>query len=270
MNTLASLKKSSAYFSYHALWIAIDWLYPPQCGGCGKLGIRWCSECQSKVVELKENLCELCGEVLPHSGICETCHSNPPAFKALRSVAAFSGPLRTAIHQLKYHQDIALAESLAELLFQRINALKWDFDIVTSVPLSKERQKERGYNQSNLLAIPLALRVRKPFIGKAVERIRATHSQVGLNKQERQENVRDAFRANPQLVDQKTVLIIDDVATTGATLRASSQALRNAGAIAVYGLTLARPVMSMDDSFDESEKTSNLEHGFGIQLKTTR
>jgi ComF family protein len=268
MNTLASLKKSSAYFSYHALWVAIDWLYPPECGGCGKMGVRWCAECHAKIVPLKENLCELCGEVLTKPGICDSCKSHPPAFSSLRSVAAFEGPLRTAIHHLKYNQDIALAESLSEILFQKILEMKWDSDIITSVPLSKERMKERGYNQSSLLAYPLALRQQKPFIEKAIERTRATHSQVGLNKQERQENVRNAFSADPKRVGHKAVLIIDDVATTGATLRACSVALMDAGAKEVYGLTLARPVMSMDDSFEESSDKSNLNRIFPIQLNT--
>jgi len=266
MNTLASLKKSSAYFSYHALWVAIDWLYPPQCGGCGKMGARWCEKCQAQIVPLKENLCEICGEILPKPGICDSCKAHPPAFKSLRSAAAFGGPLRTAIHHLKYYQDIALAESLSEILFQKISEMQWKFDTVTSVPLSKQRMKERGYNQSSLLAYPLALRLQKPFIEKTIERTRATHSQVGLNIQERQENVRNAFSANPAYVKQKAVLIIDDVATTGATIRACSEALRNAGAKEVYGLTLARPVMSLDDSLDEISGKSNFEPVFPIQL----
>jgi len=269
MNALASLKKSSAFFAYHTLWIAVDWLYPPECGGCGKPGVRWCPDCQAKIIPLKENLCEVCGEILSELGICDSCRSNPPAFKALRSAAAFGGPLRNAIHHLKYHQDIALAESLSEILYQKITETKWHFDLITSVPLSKERMKERGYNQSSMLAFPLALRLQKPFIEKAIERTRNTHSQVGLNILERRENVRDAFTASPKYVENKSVLIIDDVATSGATLRACAQALRNAGAVTIYGLTLARPVMSMDDAFGENSEKSNFEHIFPIQLKTT-
>ena len=269
MNTMASLKKSSAFFAYHALWVAIDWLYPPQCGGCGKLGVRWCPDCQSKTAPLNANLCEICGELLSEPGICESCRFNPPAFKALRSAAAFGGPLRTAIHHLKYHQDVALAESLSEILYRKITEMQWRFDIITSVPLSKERLKERGYNQSSLLAYPLALRLHKPFIGRVIARIRTTHSQVGLNIIERRENVRNAFSANPQYVEHKSVLIIDDVATSGATLRACSEALRSAGAEDIYGLTLARPVMSMDDSFEENSGKSNFEPIIPIQLKTT-
>ena len=116
----------------------------------------------------------------------------------------------------------------------------WKVDIVVPIPLSLSRQSERGYNQAGLLAWPLALALGIYYQPKAISRIRETRPQVGLKAHERAENVKGAFSANEKLVEGKTILIIDDVTTTGATLSASAQAAIEAGAERVFGLTLAR------------------------------
>ncbi len=108
------------------------------------------------------------------------------------------------------------------------------------VPLSADHAWERGYNQSTLLARPFALHLRIPLRPCALRRTRITQAQVGLNAQERRENVSRAFMADPRDVAGKSILIVDDVTTTGATMQACAQALRDAGARYVYGLTLAR------------------------------
>jgi ComF family protein len=118
----------------------------------------------------------------------------------------------------------------------------WPVDLVTAVPIGTARKKERGYNQAALLALPLALGSGIPYSSKGLIKIRETRSQVGLNVQQRNENVFGVFRANSRLVNGKYVLVVDDVTTSGATMQACARALLEAGACGVYGLTLARAV----------------------------
>jgi len=113
-------------------------------------------------------------------------------------------------------------------------------DLVVPVPLGKERTKERGYNQVGLVAMPLALINHWRYSPRALVRTRETRSQVGLSIAERRENVSGAFLGNPALILRSNVLLLDDVATTGATLSSCSAALMDAGANSVYALTIAR------------------------------
>jgi ComF family protein len=155
----------------------------------------------------------------------------------------FDGQLREAIHRLKYQQDIALGDVFAQYLLLFLQDLQWKVDIIVPVPLSKMRLKDRGYNQSALLARPVALALGKPYRPGALERWRNTPSQVGLSKIERTVNVEGAFKAVDDIVKGKIVLLIDDVTTTGATIQAGSISLMEAEAQEVLGLTLARAVI---------------------------
>jgi ComF family protein len=110
------------------------------------------------------------------------------------------------------------------------------------VPLSKERYQQRGYNQAGLLARPVALALNIPYQPKALERWRDTVSQVGLSADQRMDNVVGAFKASQGLVKDRSILVIDDVTTTGATINSCAQALLQAGASEVFALTLARAV----------------------------
>ncbi len=240
---------------YDGFWTALDWLYPPFCAGCGNPGALWCQDCQdaSHLIPLQA-ICNHCGQILPkHNHVCTACRDNPPPYAAMRSWATFSGPLRKAIHSLKYQQNMGLGTQLAAPMSTLLDRLHWQIDLITAVPLSRQRVAERGYNQSYLLARPIALTHRIPFVPQAVKRTRNTPSQVGLNAPERKKNVDGAFRAAPKLVENKSVLLVDDVATTGATLAASTQALLSAGAIKVYAITLARAVFKNSDSGGEKQ-----------------
>lgn len=233
------------YALYRGLWGGLDWLYPPKCGGCSTRGSRWCNDCRHKV-QILDNLmlCPTCGQ--PNTYDCNTpckrCQQYPPAFAAVRSWGVFAGPLQHALHRLKYHRDLALGEILARHLIEQLSRLNWQFDVVIPVPLSAKRLHERGYNQAALLALPVALAFHRPYIPAALHRRRHTESQVHLNFQQRQQNVAGAFIATPHRVRGKNILVIDDVATTSATLDACAHALLDAGANQVYGLTMARAV----------------------------
>jgi competence protein ComFC len=231
-----------AYYAYRFFWLAVDSLFPPACGGCGRRGQRWCRDCQDRITRIVSSVCPHCGEPTQNNQPCQRCRENPPAYLALRSYAEFNGPLREALHRLKYQHDLGLGEALGRLLVEPLCALGWNIDLIVPIPLGQKRMKERGYNQADLLAHPLALATGRPYSTHAVCRARETETQVGLGVQERRENVSGAFRGERQLVSGKTVLVIDDVATTGATISACAGALAAAGATGVYGLTLARAV----------------------------
>lgn len=247
-----------AYLVYHIFWQALDWIFPPSCAGCGRMGVRWCEDCQAQITRLVEPVCPACGE--PAQGLCLKCLANPPTYSALRSFGYFQGPLREAVHRLKYKSDIGLGEPLSNHLIELYNEFKWEIDIIAPVPLSNRRQRERGYNQSGLLGRPLAYAINRSYQPGVLMRTRETRSQVGLSAAERRQNVGGAFTARANQVRGKSILLIDDVTTTGATMSACAQALCQAGASAVYGLTLARALSPSADSQADADDQPKSSH----------
>jgi ComF family protein len=158
----------------------------------------------------------------------------------IRSWAILAPPIQNAIHQLKYNRDKGLGEAFMGPLSGLLRKNNWKIDLLIPVPLDAKRKAERGYNQSALLAQPVAWQLGIPYTDQALARIRITNQQVGLNVREREENLVGAFLADSNLVRQKSILIIDDVVTTGATINACSRALISGGANQVYGMSLAR------------------------------
>lgn len=244
MRRIISRSRRLLYHLYHLLWQGLDLLLPPSCAGCGRSGYRWCPTCRSAVVQLAQPLCESCGQPSTISP-CGECRTYPPRFSVLRSWASFEHPVRSALHRLKYRRDIGLGEALVPQLAEYVRGLGWRVDLLVPVPLGAGRLSERGYNQVGLISWPLSLALDLDHEGGAVRRIRETSSQVGLNSTARHENVRDAFVADPGRVKGRTILLLDDVATTGATLSSCAQALIAAGAQDVFALTVARAVRGL-------------------------
>jgi ComF family protein len=135
---------------------------------------------------------------------------------------------------------LGLGEKLAQPLVNLMFTNHWKIDLITAVPLDTARQRERGYNQSLCLARPLAWETGLPIVTSIIKRIKKTKSQVGLSLVDRKINVAGAFKAERKLVYGKSILIIDDVVTTGSTINSCAEALMKADALRVYGLTLAR------------------------------
>jgi ComF family protein len=192
------------------------------------------------VKKLPQKVCDQCGRPFNVQPKCPACQYDAPSYDELRSWAFYEGPVRKAIHSLKYRGDITLGEILARPLINIIERQAWVSDFVLPVPMGEKRLSSRGYNQATLLARPVAYAIGKPFFPKALRKIRETSTQVGLSFSERLENVKGAFQAAVKNVHGMSVLIVDDVTTSGATMEACACALKKAGAIKVYGLTIAR------------------------------
>ena len=158
----------------------------------------------------------------------------------MRSWAAFDSPVQNALHTMKYRRNIGLGDMIAAQMTDFFRSLQWHVQAIIPVPLGKKRLKERGYNQTALVARPLAHEVGVEYMPKALRKTRETRSQVGLTVSQRHENVHNAYEADPELVKHKSILLMDDVATTGSTISACTESLLSAGAQEVYVLTIAR------------------------------
>ncbi len=228
---------------YRGFWKALDWIYPPVCAGCGEPGYRLCVNCLKQVQFITGKVCERCGLPIENKvDLCASCQQESPNFTAMRSLARYEGVIRDCILALKYHGNQSLGEFFAQRMASIVEKSRWHPEIVIPVPLSPTQFVERGYNQSALLARPIALQIGARYTPFGLKRTRNTRSQVELSADQRRENVRDAFKALPEIVGNKTILLVDDVTTTGSTITECVNALTAGGAAAVYCLTLARPI----------------------------
>lgn len=232
---------SKVHLVHRLFWQAMDWIYPPRCAACSTPGVRLCSACTTsiKVID-QQRVCPMCGIPQTTTELCQECATVSPAFTALRSWGLYEGALREAIHKLKYRNDLGVSEELARPLSALLTGTGWHVDLISPVPLSRKRLKTRGYNQAAMIARWVSFTNRIPFYPGVMVRSKDTISQVGLSGEERRLNVLEAFEANPAIATGKSILVIDDVATTGATMQACALALLKSGASHVYGLTLAR------------------------------
>jgi ComF family protein len=235
--------------------------FPAGCRICEELltsasRVPICEACLASFVSVPQPACEVCGRPLPafanepaslqnegRALLCQACRDKTYAFERARSFAVYEGALVQAILLLKYEQIEPLgawfAERLAELVKVQGSALA--ADVVVPVPLHRQRERERGYNQAALLSKPLAKRLGLPHKAVLQMRTRARPEKQILTLEERWESVRGAFATRPgSQVDNLRVLLLDDVLTTGATLDACARALLEAGAKSVVGLTVAR------------------------------
>lgn len=232
--------------SGHVVQSALDLLFPPACAVCKKSGFVLCPSCLNSIPRIQSSFCTHCGGVQMENGICMSCLYHPLHISGLRAAGMYQGALRSCIHALKYQGNTRLAEPLGLMLAQTYIAHALQADVLLPMPLHADRERERGYNQAQLLAEVCAKYVHIPVNTEIVLRHRATAAQVHLKAAERQQNVAGAFVcaqsfATGALVG-RNIVIIDDVCTTGATLEACAAPLYAAGARAVWALVLARPL----------------------------
>jgi len=220
--------------------LLLDLILPPRCGGCRKLGSWLCDRCRSRIRRLEEPLCRRCGvEVASTRNECG-CRARLTSLTRLRSAVAYEGPIEVAVHRFKYQGWRRLAEPLALLLAERLVVEGVAAQTVVAVPLHPSRMRQRGFNQAELLAGELRKRLFLAAPAGVLVRTRSTPPQVGHDRRWRLENVRGAFEWRGSPLDGESILLIDDVATTGATLDACASALRSAGSGPVTGVSVAR------------------------------
>ena len=188
-------------------------------------------------------LCPKCGEPQPSGRLCPSCVSWRAKIDGIRSPFRFDGVMRQAIHQLKYVNLRALAVPLAKLLSNYLITNPMPGEVLVPVPLHRKRLRERGYDQSRLLAKELGKLINLPVVDGCLFRERYTPPQARtLTVVERRSNVAGAFTCHDHRLQDKQILLIDDVSTSGTTLDACAVALKAAGAVSVWGLVLAREV----------------------------
>jgi len=218
----------------------VDLILPPRCGGCHLVGSWLCDICRRRMRRLEEPLCRRCGAELESPRASCGCKGRLRALARLRSAVAYEGPVEHAVHRFKYQGWRRLAGPLAQLLAERVVIEGLASSMVLAVPLHPDRHQERGFNQAELLARELRHRLALLEPPGRLVRIRATMPQVGNDRLHRWQNVRDAFAWRGPPLDGRSLLLVDDVATTGATLEACAVALKSAGAGPVVGVTVAR------------------------------
>lgn len=226
--------------------VALDLAFPAACAGCGREGEPLCAACRPSL----DARLELRGGTpigLPAD--------LPAPLLQLEWCAPFAGPVRGALHQLKYAGERRLAEPLGEAVARRWSRVGVGANVVVPVPVHAARERQRGYDQAVLIAEVAARELRLPFV-RALERARATVAQFELDRERRSSNVRGAFRVREasgasvrraamgadgtQGIAGQWILLVDDVITTGATLAACAMALEEAGAFAVSAVAVAR------------------------------
>ncbi len=222
---------------------ALDFLFPPYCVGCGREGAFLCLSCRQSLARIVPPICPKCGRPQPGGVLCPDCRHWPAAIDGIRSPFRFEGVMREAIHQLKYQNLRALTAPLAEMLWEYLMASPLDVDVLVPVPLHRKRWRERGYNQARLLAQELGKLINLPLVDDVLVRRRHTPPQARTaTVEERRHNIADAFACRDNSLRDRHVLLLDDVATSGATLDACAKVLKTSGATAVWGLVMAREI----------------------------
>ncbi len=235
-----------------------DVLFPPRCHSCRQVtdnltaGI-FCPACAGDIRYIAAPICPACGAPAPEGAgaetLCGDCLTAPKPFHLARSVAVFAGVLLEIIHRFKYRRHPELGRFLGRLMTERACAgvQVRDYSVIVPVPLHVRRLRERGFNQSLLLARAVAARYGVPVDFLSLKRERDTPPQTTMGRRERQANIRGAFRvADGNIIRDRSVLLIDDVYTTGSTLAECARALLDSGAARVGVLTLARAVPDAD------------------------
>lgn len=226
-------------------------LLPAPCLSCGRplsargTALGLCSGCRGRLKPLPDSTCAICARPLPVYApppgfVCAACRESPPGFDRLLALWSYEPPLDKVVQALKFRRLDYLGSHLARALAEDLSAELDSADAVVPVPLHWRRRLARGYDQAERIARPLAGALGLP-LARALCRSRATPPQSLLGRPERLANLRRAFRArHPERLRGRHLLLVDDVATTGATLDAAATVLKRAGAATVTALVAGR------------------------------
>jgi ComF family protein len=225
----------------------LDFALPPRCAGCGVIiddVHSFCPDCWTKIEFLGDGGCNTCGLPLEatEAETCAICLAGPPKIARTRAAVAYGDLTRSLAIRLKYGRKVAIARTMARYMAPLINASDGD-PILIPVPLHRARLWGRGFNQSALVARELSRRLKFPTDVLVLRRSKRTPPLKGMSPQQRRKAVAGAFKiADKTAVSGRTVILIDDVLTTGSTADACARALQRAGASRVELITWARVV----------------------------
>jgi ComF family protein len=231
-----------------------DIIFPPGCLTCDIIldhheQLPVCPTCYSKIKFITSPLCTCCG--IPFSGadtsdhLCGDCTISKPAYSVARALGHYDATLLGAIHNFKYRGKTASGKILGRLMAENdYPAVDFqEYTLTIPVPLHVRRLRERGFNQSVILAREIARKFHTPLDFLTLRRYIYTEPQINLGKRERESNVRGAFKImNPEKIKDQRIILVDDVYTTGSTVKECARLLLKEGASSVAVLTLARAV----------------------------
>lgn len=239
------MRKMQATLTDRIIPALLGLLYPGECPECegrtDNLSVSpICKSCWSGITQPQGPRCRVCSLPLGsiYAEVCGECIKDRPAFEHAVSYSTYTGTLREAVHQLKFKGVRRLAGPLGRLLAQTDLP---EADVMLPVPLDTQKLRERGFNQSLLLALAISRETNIPVRTGLLMKIKKTPTQVGLRGRERRANLKRAFGVSEKLSGEK-ILLIDDVMTTGATARQCAKTLLKAGASKVSIATIARSV----------------------------
>lgn len=251
MNTmLKSYFSQGAQIATGVYDLLLDVCFPPHCPSCDTAVSaegNICSECYAELQHISAPMCLCCGipfavssEMIETESYCAACIQQPPIFQSARAVWGYNAISSTLITRLKFGDHSTSLSRYGKIMAQAATPAMRSVDAIVPVPLHWRRLMARRYNQSALLAYSLADELRLPVLANSLKRTRATTPQTRLKGEARARNVLNAFSADAQHIAHKNILLIDDVMTTGATIKACTKALLQAQASQVHVLTLAR------------------------------
>ena len=232
-----------------ALKVALDFALPPRCAGCGSIVGQlhsFCPDCWTEVEFLGESGCVTCGLPLEATDaeLCGVCIAKPPRIQRTRSAVAYGDLSRSIAIKLKYGRKVALARTMARYMAPLVS--KDGAPILVPVPLHRTRLWQRGFNQSALLARELAKATGLRSEERLLRRVKRTPALKGMSLSQRRKTVAGAFNVDPSAeLAGRTVVLIDDVLTTGSTANACARALKLAGAGRVELVSWARVIKPM-------------------------
>lgn len=231
--------------------VLLDLVYPRVCAACGKMagrGMRYlCWECLSGLHIVSDPICSICGDpadgLIEHQYKCSWCVDKRPFFERARSAVRYRDKTKEILQRYKYNNEVHLTHDFVSMLSACVQThySKTDFDAVIYVPLDYRKQRQRTYNQSQLLAKGLAQVIKVPCVDNCLKRVRNVESQTRANAGVRKKNVRNAFEVmRADWIYGRNFLLVDDIMTTGATVNECSRVLAKAGAVTICVVTVAR------------------------------